>query len=263
MIKPQRAPLRGATAYQGGLWYVPGAAREGGDGRSVVSLSNDFIAPERGALEATPASSSRRLSPAARSLPAAPAIVVCLRETTWPWPPGNHILRDRSAHHHLATLNIKEFDWAACELLPPMPALKMLTICLASCADYRTGLAGMGSVWSADLTARGVTCPAIRELHLVSLPFRPCDPRRFTPENGVFTCCCAAGCTLELVTVEEFIRAALPHVSSHTQLPRLVLSGIRSIVDTDIGAALISLKSIVNIIDFQSSPPKHLEDIAD
>lgn len=81
---------------------------------------------------------------------------------------------------------------------------------------------------------------------------------------GPEVCCsCANGCTIALDSVVRFMLSALPHVSSESRLRRVVLSGIRAIVDYDLAAAYAALYRLVDELDFAESPPAHLQDMQD
>lgn len=167
---------------------------------------------------------------------------------THEWPP-------LLASPRLLTLVIHEH--VVSHLGPPRHAVHISDLCiiLRNCLESRQ------NYWdsSGAFIEAGplFECPALKTLHITCIESSEhvCPTRDFDGVTYDYPsqCPCATGCTLALADVICFIRRRLRFDDS--RLERLVLSGIRDIVDIDLAGVLHELQDVVVELELLPTAP--------
>jgi len=188
--------------------------------------------------------------------------------------PHNHkrftILNDNA--HRIVSLTLPEGLWEyVTDHLPLLPSLKDLAIVLGTCKDEREGLLSCGLF--VDRLARPVTSlfPTLECLHLYSgehlwKPPAECPYCAWFLEQQLFSlepdeprekhCSCLAGLTISLTDVTNFIQT-LPLSHGH-RLKKLILGGVRAVVDCEPAMAMAALLELVDEFDGVEHTPEKL-----
>lgn len=160
------------------------------------------------------------------------------------WPPVLEAAR-------LVSLAVHEYAISALGPPPRMPQLRELTIVLASSCEYEGNFQDSGVFTDAE--PFGAT-PVLRTVALCYLdPADSCRNSYFRPLIGQCACDTRA---LALADVVDFVAGRL---RGPRRLARLVLAGVREIVDVDVPRALRRLRDVVDELQFA---PDAADDVA-